>query len=151
MRYLPVQAKEAIGISEETFRHWRRTLPPLRGKRGYGPCFSPGDLLALKVIAQFHALGIQVRYLAPHADALFLSCSEGPWFGLDNKAIIFDGASIALVGPTVDQKWGCSTHIVVPLRPLISELRQSLSSESVHPTQSDIVFPPFGVSKGRSA
>lgn len=150
MRYLPAQAKEAIGISEETFRHWRQVLAPLKGKRGYGPCFSPGDLLSLKVVAQLHALGIQVRHIAPHANALFLSCSQGAWFGLEDKAIVFDGGSIGLINAATDQQWSMRPRIVVPLRPLISELRQCLFVEEAHP-QSDLVFPPLGMSGGRSA
>lgn len=151
MRYLPAQAKEALGISEETFRHWRRVLPPLNGKRGYGPCFTPGDLLALKVVAQLHALGVQIRHLTPHAEALFQSCSRGAWFSLDDKAIVFDGASIVLTSAQDDRKWALRARTVVPLRPLIAELRQSLSDDEGHPAQSDIVFPPMGVSGGRSA
>ena len=136
MRYLPAQAKEAIGISEETFRHWRRALPPLSGKRGYGPCFTPGDLLALKVVAKLHGFGIQVRHLAPHAD---------------DKAIVFDGESVELVSVLDSRRLAMRTCMVVPLRSLIAELRQSLSIEERLPVQSDIVFPPVSVSGGRSA
>lgn len=150
MRFVPAQAKEAIGISEETFRHWRQALAPLKGKRGYGPCFSPGDLLSLKVVAQLHALGIQVRHIAPHAEALFLSCSQVAWFGLEDKTIVFDGVSIELTSVASDSKPDTRSRIVVPLRPLISELRKCLSLEEAHP-QSDLVFPPLEVVNGRPA
>lgn len=151
MRYLPAQAKEAVGITEETFRHWRRALDPLKGKRGYGPCFTPGDLLALKVVVRLHAFGIQVRHLAPHACALFEICSQGAWFGLDDKAIVFDGESVELISVLDSKKLVTRTCLVVPLRALIAELRQSLSVEEKLPIQSDIVFPPVNVSGGRSA
>lgn len=151
MRYLPAQAKEVIGISEETFRHWRRALAPLSGKRGYGPCFTPGDLLALKVVAKLHSFGIQVRHLAPHAEALFQICSQGAWFGLDDKAVVFDGESVELVSVFDNRKLGMHTCMVVPLRSLIAELRQSLSVEEVLPIQADIVFPPVSVSGGKTA
>lgn len=150
MRFVPAQAKEAIGISEETFRHWRQTLAPLKGRRGYGPCFSSGDLLSLKVVAQLHALGIQVRHVAPHAEALFLSCSQVAWFGLEDKAIIFDGESFELTSVATDPKWGMRPRIVVPLGPLISELRACLSVEEASP-QSNLAFPPLEVLKGRPA
>lgn len=150
MRFVPTQAKEAVGISEETFRHWRKALAPLKGKRGYCPCFSPGDLLSLKVVAQLHALGIQVRHIAPHANALFLSCSQVAWFGLEDKAIVFDGESIELTSVAADPKWDMHSRIVVPLGPLICELRRCLSLEEPHP-QSDLVFPPLELLKGRPA
>jgi len=151
MRYLPAQVKEALGISEETFRHWRRALPPLKGKRGYGPCFSPGDLLALKVVAQLHAFGIQVRHLTPHAEVLFRTCSQSAWFGLDDKAVIFDGESIELVSVHDDRKWSMRSRMTVPLQPLIGQLRQCLSDEEVRPAQTDIAFPPLDVSRGRAS
>ncbi|WP_145914772.1 hypothetical protein [Pseudomonas syringae group genomosp. 3] len=149
MRFVPAQVKEAIEISEETFRHWRQTLAPLKGKRGYGPCFSSGDLLSLKVVAQLHALGVQVRHLAPHAEALFQSCSQAAWFGLEDKAILFDGESIELTSLAADPKWDTRPRIVIPLSPLISALRKCLSVEETSP-QSNLVFP-LEVLKGRPA
>ena len=149
MRYLPAQAKEALEIKEETFRHWRNALPPLKGKRGYAPCFSPGDLLALKVVSQLHAFGIQVRYLSPHAERLFKIC-QGAWFGLEGKTILFDGQELDLV----EQErlvWVTHSCISVPLQPLIHELRRSLSEEESRPQQPEIPFPPLGVAQGRTS
>jgi len=150
MRYLPAQAKEALGITEETFRHWRRALPPLKGKRGYAPCFSPGDLLALKVVAQLHAFGIQVRHLTPHAEALFKACARSPWFGLDDKVFVFDGETMELIGPHGEQGWAQQPRIAIPLGPLIRQLRQSLSEEEIRPAQPEISFPPLDVASVRS-
>lgn len=150
MRFVPAQVKEAIGISEETFRHWRQALPPLKGRRGYGPCFSPGDLLSLKVVARLHALGMQIRHIAPHAEVLFLNCSKAAWFGLEDRAVVFDGELVELTSVANDQKWDMRSRIVVPLLPLITELRQCLSIEEPHP-QSDLLFPPIEVLKGRPA
>lgn len=148
MRFVPAQVKEAIGISEETFRHWRQTLSPLKGKRGYGPCFSSGDLLSLKVVAQLHALGIQVRHVAPYADALFQSCSQVAWFGLEDKAVVFDGTSVELISLAAEPKWNVCARIVIPLSPLISALRKCLSVDEASP-QSNLVFPPLEMMKGR--
>lgn len=151
MRYLPAQAKETLNISEETFRHWRRALPPLKGRRGYGPCFTLAELLALKVVTALHGLGIQVRHLTPHAQALFDACSQGAWFGLEDKAVAFDGSSVTLVLASEDRRASEKARVLVPLRPLIGELRRALSDGEGTPAQSDIVFPPMGVGKARSA
>ena len=56
--YPPSQTKEALEITEETLRYWRNKLAPLKGERGYAPCFLPGDLLALSVVTQLHALDV---------------------------------------------------------------------------------------------
>lgn len=150
MRYLPAQAKEALGISEETFRHWRHALPPLQGRKGYGPCFTPGDLLALKVVAELHGLGIQIRHITPHAATLFEVCSQSAWFGLSDKAIAYRASSISITG--IAEAWlPTQACVVVPLRPLIAELRQSLSDEETVHAQSDIAFPPMRIAPVKSA
>lgn len=151
MRYLPAQAKEALNISEETFRHWRRVLPPLKGRRGYGPCFTLADLLALKAVAALHGLGIQIRHLTPHAQALFDACSQGACFALEDKVIAFDGSSVTLVHAFDVRRASEKARVLVPLRPLIDELRGALSNDEGTSAQSDIVFPPMGVGKARSA
>lgn len=150
MRYLPAQVKEALRISEETFRHWRRALPPLQGRKGYGPCFTPGDLLALKVVAQLHTLGIQVRHITPHAVDLFEVCSQSAWFGLNDKAIAYRGNSISITAVS-EARLPAQACVLVPLRPLIAELRQAFSDEETVPTQSDIAFPPMRVGSAKSA
>jgi DNA-binding transcriptional MerR regulator len=150
MRYVPAQVKEALGISEETFRHWRRALLPLSGKRGYGPCFSPRDLLGLKVISQFHALGVPVRNIAPHASKLFDACS-GAWFGLEQKVMVFDGQALEVLLAPQESSLMARASVVVPLRPLINELRQRLSEEEDSSPQTEIAFPPIGMPRERSA
>lgn len=150
VRYTPAQIKEALEISEETLRHWRKTLPPLRGKRGYSPCFSPGDLLALKVVAQFHVLGVNVSQLASHAAGLFTICSQGVWSRLESKTLISDGQRIELVPTDEEREWAQQARIVVPLGPLIRQLQRRLSEEEVHFAQTEIVFPPVGIAQGRA-
>lgn len=148
MRYLPAQVKEALGISEETFRHWRSALPPLKGKRGYGPCFTPGELLALKVVAQFHGFGIPVRQLKPNAEALFDACAQGAWFSLADKAVVFDGNSMEMMNSSQEARMSRRARVLIPLAPLIDELRSSLSEE-MRPAQPEIVFPPLEVVRSR--
>lgn len=150
MRYTPAQLKEALEITEETLRHWRKSFSPLKGKRGYAPCFSPGDLLALKVVTQLHGLGISVRQLKPVATDLFGVCSQGVWSSLENKVLVFDGQIMEVVTVGEEGAWAQQTRIAVPLKPLVLQLQQRLSGEEVRPAQPEIVFPPLGVVQGRS-
>jgi len=150
MRYTPAQLKEALGITEETLRHWRRSFTPLQGKRGYAPCFTPGDLLALKVVTQLHGLGIGVGQLKSVAIDLFEACSQGVWSTADNKVLVFDGRTVELVTTLEDGRWIQQTRIVVPLKPLVQQLQQRLSGEEGRPAQPEIVFPPLGVAQGRA-
>lgn len=148
MHYTPAQVKEALEITEETLRHWRRSLPPLQDKRGYSPCFSPGDLLALCVVARLHGLGISVSQLKGHSEKLFGACSQSPWFGLEDKSVVFDGESIDLVGAVPDAHWLQKVRITAPLGPLIRQLRQRLLDEEPVSTQAEIPFPPMEISRG---
>lgn len=150
MHYTPAQVREALEITEETLRYWRQKLPPLKGKKGYAPCFSPGDLLALKVVTQINGLGVNVGELASHSAEFFKSCSQGAWFGLEEKVLVFDGQTMELVSASEEGGWARQTRIAVPLGPLIRQLRQRLSEEESHLAQPEIVFPPLGVAQGRS-
>lgn len=150
MRYMPTQIKEALDISEETLRHWRKHLAPLAGKRGYAPCFSPGDLLSLKVVVQFQALGVSVGHLKPFASELFRLCSRGAWFFLEDKVLVFDGKTLALVLSGVEAELkAANAQIVIPLAPLVRQLRLRLSEDEVKPSQAELVFPPLSVAQAR--
>lgn len=148
MFYVPAQVREALGISEETLRHWRGSLEPLSGRRGYGPCFSPRDLLALKVIAQLHQLGIPMRRLRSSAQQLFDLCDQGPWFALAERALVFYGESFELLRPTELAIMPPITSVLIPLRPLIDALHASLAESP--PAQPEIAFPPQQVGSSRS-
>lgn len=150
MRYTPAQLKEALGISEETLRHWRRSFAPLQGKRGYAPCFTPGDLLALKVVTQLHSLGIGVGQLKSVAVDLFEACSQGVWSNVENKVLVFDGRAMELVPTGEDGRWAQQARIAVPLKPLVQQLQQRLSGDEGRSAQPEIVFPPLGVAHGRT-
>lgn len=149
MRYTPAQIKEALEITEETLRHWRKALPPLQDKRGYSPCFSPGDLLALQVVARFHDLGVSVSQLKPHANKLFQACSQAAWFGLEDKVVVYDGQALEMVVAGAEGHWSQEVRIAAPLGPVIRKLRQRLSEEATHPAQAEIVFPPMGIAQER--
>jgi hypothetical protein len=76
---------EVLGLSPDTFRHWKHALPPLGGRNGYTPCFSPGDLLAMALIRTLtEDLGIRVGKLDELSTQLFEQCSE-PWAILERS------------------------------------------------------------------
>jgi len=150
MRYTPAQTKEALEINEETLRHWRKSFVPLKGKRGYAPCFSPGDLLALKVVAKLHGLGVSVGQVKPFAIDLFKVCSQGVWSSLENKVLVFDGQVMDVMTVGDEERWAKLPRISIPLKPLIALLQQRLSEEEIRPAQPEILFPPLGVAQGRA-
>ena len=90
MKYTPAQAQETLSLSPATFRHWKTALPPLSGRNGYSPCFTPGDLLAMAVVKTLtEDIGIRVGNLRGLAIELFGHCSQ-PWAGLERAVLVID-------------------------------------------------------------
>lgn len=80
LRLTPAQVVELTQVTDETLRHWRKVLAPLRGFSGRGPCFLPGDALALMIVrCLVKDLGLQVRMLAGLAPRLFEICRTTSW------------------------------------------------------------------------
>jgi hypothetical protein len=102
------------------------------------------------VVAQFHALGVPVRTVAPHAAQLFDACA-GAWFGLEEKVLVFDGEALEVIVTAEGSNLTARPRVLVPLRPLIRELRQRLSEEDSGATQPEISFPLVGLPQERSA
>lgn len=89
-----------------------------------------------------------MRQLKPSAKTLFEACSEGAWFSLTDKVVVFDGETMELISLNQETNWVRRARVLIPLSLLIDELRNSLSEE-MRPAQPEIVFPPLGVARGQ--
>lgn len=128
VNYTPGQLRDAISIGQETYRHWKKALAPLRREAGHSPCFTAGDLLATAIVKILVAdYGIRVSALSVVADGLFETCNARSWPTLERSLLVLDladtrillqleGNGLALDGPAM----------VVPLRTLIERLRGTL-------------------------
>jgi hypothetical protein len=143
VNYTPGQFRNAVGIGQETYRHWKKALDPLRREAGHSPCFTAGDLLGaavIKVLVVDH--GIRVSALTALAPAVFAQCNERSWPFLERSllhlnlveadaSIQGEGSGIVLDQPA----------IVIPLRLLIESLRRTLLSGDGN-GQEMLRFPP---------
>jgi hypothetical protein len=151
MNFTPGQAQEILGLSRATFRHWKATLPPLAGRNGYGPCFTPGDLLALAVIRVLtDDIGIGVSALDPIATGLFEHCQRSPWANLERSVLVIEPArarvnSLLETQPIPPE----AISIVLPWRPIIAALRKRLLMENLEAPQGTLRFPPAVVADER--
>jgi hypothetical protein len=50
MNFSQGQMRQAVGITTETFRHWKRVLPPCSSRRGHSCTFSAGAILAVAIL-----------------------------------------------------------------------------------------------------
>ena len=142
VNYTPGQLRNAVGIGQETYRHWKKALTPLRREAGHSPCFTAGDLLATAIIRILVVdYGMRVGVLSELADSVFSECNARSWPTLERSLLVLDlvekqvtsqpeGSRLALDGPAV----------VVPLRTMIDNLRRTLLAGD--DGQETLRFPP---------
>ena len=132
MRYTPGQLREAVGLSKEALRHWRRVLPGFPQGQSHAPSFSPGDVLAFAVLRRLTAsCGVRVGQLRAVSRSVFVVCNETPWEVLAKRMIVVDldrqeCATVPRTGP-VDAD---GAVVVCPMAPVIAGLREALVGSS---------------------
>lgn len=143
LHFTPGQLRDAVGIGQETYRHWKKALAPLRRQTGHSPCFAAGDLLATAVVKVLvDVYGMRVSTLSALADGIFAKCNAQSWPALERSLLVLDlpaeavllqseGGHLSLEGPVM----------VVPLRTMIESLRHTLLAGD-NDRQEMLRFPP---------
>jgi hypothetical protein len=144
MQLTPGQIREILGLSPDTFRHWKGTLPPLTGRNGHRPCFSLGDLFAMALIrALTEDAGVRVGALQAVSAILFEQCNRQSWAGLERSVLVLELARVrAEFIPEPHIPSPERIGIIVPCRPIIAELRDSLLKEADDDNQGNLRFAP---------
>ena len=151
--YTPGQLRSATSIAPETYRHWKKALPPLDRGRGHSPCFSSGDLVAVAVIRSLAAdLAVRVSALAPVSQSLFELCNLSPWPVLERARLVIDLPEAQLrLRPESTEIIGDRPIITIPLRPIVALLREQLLAASEVEDQISLRFPPVAISATATA
>jgi hypothetical protein len=147
MLYTPGQLRKAVSITPETYRHWKKTLGPLRRASGHSPCFSASDLIAVAVIRSLTIdLSIRISALRPVGEPLFELCNSTAWPVLERSKLLIDlpGAQLELSSDLADTM-SDRPSISIPLRSVLEGLREHLLAEGDHHKQSSLRFPPFPI------
>lgn len=145
------QVQTALGLSRETYRHWKQVLLPLSLRKGHGACFTHGDLFAVAVIqALTSQFGVSVGKLDPVARALFETCGQQSWAKFERATALIhpDDWSLSFVadGQPLPTK---RAAIVIPCGPIIADLRRALMIEQLEDAQTSFRFPLASVAPGR--
>lgn len=151
--YTPGQLRSAVSIAPETYRHWKKTLAPLDRARGHSPCFSAGDMVAVSVIRAL-AIGMSVRVsaLTPIADALFELCNASPWPVLERAKIVIHMIDARVqLSPELADTLSNQPVLIVPLRPIILQLRDQLLAAADTHEQASLRFPPTPIGASAEA
>lgn len=145
MRFTPAQVVDLAGITAETLRYWKKSMPSLAGKRGHAPCYTRAEIIGLIVIRQLtRDFKMDVSALAPQSDALFTLCSS-KW-ALPSRRLLrvtCDGRITSHL--TVSEIDFDEAVIVFPLDKAVQELDDRLN-EQEGTTQLELVgLPPVSV------
>lgn len=153
IRFTPSQLRVAVGISPETYRHWKKALPPLSRGAGRGPRFTAGDLVAVFVVKMLTAdFAIRVNAISAIAPALFETCNAEPWPTLERGKLVIDlaGGGLQFVHET-DSFAFRAPSLVIPLQSSILHIRAALLTEHDHSSQDSLPFPPTPTAPSKKA
>lgn len=149
MQFTPGQLRETVGISVETFRHWKRVLPPFANRKGYVPSFTIGDLLAARVLrALTESCGIRVGHLLNASEEIFRVCNSSGWTPLESGVLAID----LIEGTCRLVKYGSpldSADILLRcvMKPILRDLRESLLKFHPSADQHNLLLPPVEVQR----
>jgi hypothetical protein len=151
MRYTQSQIRDLLGIPVETFRSWRSAIPALSRCRGHGPAFTPGDVVALAIVAELvRDYGVRIGTVGERLDQLFQACRGSSWLALESCCVLIDTSSVGIlqVGELSGREFKRSA-LVVPCAPIVNRLRGSLAEAEPDSAQGRLRFPPAMVASGR--
>lgn len=139
------QARTLTGVSAETMRHWRKTIPYLSTKSGKVARFSFTDLMGLAVTHELvDSFGVHIATLREGVDALFrLLAASGP-ASLDG-AIVLVTATDAVIYESERERGSqipSKTALMVPLTPLIAKMQRHMLPMAPVSGQATLPFPP---------
>ena len=132
MKLTPAQFRDALGLTQETLRHWRRVLPPFQGVTGYAPVFTTGDLIAGAVIKTLvDTCGISVSKFTKQSISIAATCNETPWAELSKSILILSLEDATCVLTTSSAKaMQLAPNISIPLSPILEGLTQAMMCDT---------------------
>lgn len=147
MRFNQAQIRDTIGISVETFRHWKRVFPPFSERKKY----TLGDLLAAGVLRRLtDHCGVRAGHLPDISKTIVEICNADAWTSLQGKTLVIDvqKKTCTLVkGAFIFQ----DIVVACPLDSIIAQIQEELSRKEPVVTQHHLRFPPIAVSRRQRA
>lgn len=147
VEFTQAQVRKVLGLAPETFRHWRKVLPPL-AKRARRQTLTHGDILALAAIQVLvREVGVSSSALASHSEAIFKYCNSSPWPALARSRVQISKTGAELVSQRAPIPTGKLSILILHLAPLVDDLsHQLLGKETLQP---ELRFPLSAVRSQR--
>lgn len=142
--FTPGQLMSALSLSKQQWRTYRQALPQLTPEAGRSACFTAGDILAAAVVqSAATAMHAPISVFSPLAGALFDLCRAYPWPRLERAHLVLAPTDGQVVLVDSEQRLGAAAvSLIVPLAPLVADLRERLMAGGSDP-QHDLSFPPM--------
>lgn len=147
MRYTQSQVRDLLSISVDAFRAWRDAIPALATHKGHAPTFTPGDVVAVAIIAELvRDYGVRVGAIAERLGLLFAECHGRSWLTLENCMVLVGPSALRLIDADIPPTWGDeATTMVISCALIVSRLRASLVTTEAEQSQGYLKFPPTAV------
>lgn len=146
--YTQEQARSVTGIGQETLRHWRKLVPYLAAKSGKAARFSFGDFVGLAVTREItDRLGISISCVQDGIESLFRVLAQLTAVQPGSIAVLQHCVSSVVISETRLGSLECEPTVLIPLDPVIEDLRAKLLSGLKLPAQSVLPFFAEAVSQ----
>ena len=145
MKFTPGQLRNVTSISQETYRHWKKSFPNLERSNGKKPCFSSGDLLSVLIIRSLtQSFRIQVSALTDVSERLFFLMNSTPWIKLESGVLLvsLQENRVELTSATSSITPSHSL-LVLPLNDFTQVISDNLLSNGQADSQRTLKFPLF--------
>jgi hypothetical protein len=128
LQFTPGQLRSTVGLSKETFRHWKRVVPAFSNRRGHSPAFTPGDVLASAILRGLtNSCGIRIGRLSEAVTKIFDACNRMSWAALSDQVLVVNlpSGSCNIVPKAIALPTD-RTAIVYPLASIIEDVKTEL-------------------------
>lgn len=151
MRFTPSQALDLSGITAETLRYWKKSMPSLAGKRGHAPCYTRAEIIGLIVVRRLvRDFRIDVSMLAAQSETLFGLCSA-QWSHPSRRLLRVTCDGRVTAHERMASVDFAEAAIVIPLDTAIQELEDRVNKQEGE-AQMGLGLPPVSVkTKARGA
>lgn len=147
-RFTPGQLCEALALTKETFRYWKKEFPGLLSAQGARACFGPADLLAAAIVKQLTSVGLPVRRIAPVVPAIHDECKNRGWFPLERQTLLLHLESARVEFSSETHLPHAEPTLSIPLAPIVAALRAYLLQEDDYVEQRSLALGPLPISRG---
>lgn len=148
IQFTQEQARMLTGVSVETVRHWRKTIPYLSAKTGKAARFTFTDVVGLAITHELvNSFGIHIANMGNGVDALFRLLANASPTSLESAIVLITATEAKLYKNDVPSLLHliATPVLMVPVAPWMEKIQRHVLPISVGMVQVALPFPPEAV------